>query len=79
VTLVASGSYRSTGRSSGTTPGSCSGPSDHVQDLDLRRILSLGLGLAIAIIRIQKHPLLRWIAIGFIDIFRAVPLLVLLI
>ena len=42
-------------------------------------ILSLGLGLAIAIIRIQKQPVLRWLAIGFIDIFRAVPLLVLLI
>jgi His/Glu/Gln/Arg/opine family amino acid ABC transporter permease subunit len=42
-------------------------------------ILSLILGLAIAIIRVQKSRTLRWIAIGFIDVFRAVPLLVLLI
>jgi His/Glu/Gln/Arg/opine family amino acid ABC transporter permease subunit len=45
----------------------------------LAELLSLAIGLAIAIIRIQKQPLLRWIAIGFIDVFRAVPLLVLLI
>jgi polar amino acid transport system permease protein len=45
----------------------------------LAELLSLGIGLAIAIVRIQKQPLLRWIAIGFIDVFRAVPLLVLLI
>jgi His/Glu/Gln/Arg/opine family amino acid ABC transporter permease subunit len=45
----------------------------------LAEILSLVIGLAIAIIRIQKQPILRWLAIGFIDVFRAVPLLVLLI
>jgi His/Glu/Gln/Arg/opine family amino acid ABC transporter permease subunit len=45
----------------------------------LAEILSLILGLAIAIIRVQKSRFLRWLAIGFIDVFRAVPLLVLLI
>jgi polar amino acid transport system permease protein len=45
----------------------------------LAEILSLLIGLAIAIIRVQKSRALRWIAIGFIDVFRAVPLLVLLI
>ena len=42
-------------------------------------IVSLAVGLFIAIIRIQKSRTLQWIAIGFIDFFRAVPLLVLLI
>lgn len=42
-------------------------------------IVSLVVGLFIAIIRIQKNRLLQWIAIAFIDFFRAVPLLVLLI
>jgi glutamine transport system permease protein len=42
-------------------------------------ILSLGIGLAIALLRIQKSRPLQWAAIGFIDVFRAVPLLVLLI
>lgn len=42
-------------------------------------LLSLGVGLAIALLRIQKSRLLQWAAIGFIDVFRAVPLLVLLI
>jgi len=45
----------------------------------LAEILSLILGLAIAIIRVQRSRFLRWLAIGFIDVFRAVPLLVLLI
>lgn len=42
-------------------------------------LLSLAIGLAIALLRIQKSRLLQWAAIGFIDVFRAVPLLVLLI
>ena len=42
-------------------------------------ILSLAVGLAIALLRVQKHRALQWLAIGFIDVFRAVPLLVLLI
>jgi His/Glu/Gln/Arg/opine family amino acid ABC transporter permease subunit len=42
-------------------------------------LLSLGIGLAIALLRIQKSRLLQWAAILFIDVFRAVPLLVLLI
>jgi His/Glu/Gln/Arg/opine family amino acid ABC transporter permease subunit len=45
----------------------------------LAELLSLAIGLAIAIVRVQRQPLLRWLAIGFIDVFRAVPLLVLLI
>ncbi|MGZ4416332.1 MAG: amino acid ABC transporter permease [Gaiellaceae bacterium] len=45
----------------------------------LAEIASLIIGLAIAIIRIQKNRFLQWLAIGFIDAFRAVPLLVLLI
>src|SRR3990172_2023426 len=42
-------------------------------------IVSLVVGLFIAIIRVQKSRPLQWIAIAFIDFFRAVPLLVLLI
>ena len=42
-------------------------------------ILSLVVGLLIAILRVQKSRPLQWLAIGFIDFFRAVPLLVLLI
>jgi His/Glu/Gln/Arg/opine family amino acid ABC transporter permease subunit len=42
-------------------------------------ILSLVVGLLIAILRVQKARPLQWLAIGFIDFFRAVPLLVLLI
>jgi glutamine transport system permease protein len=42
-------------------------------------ILSLAFGLLIAILRVQKARPLQWLAIGFIDFFRAVPLLVLLI
>ena len=42
-------------------------------------ILSLVVGLLIAILRVQKNPFLQLLAIGFIDFFRAVPLLVLLI
>jgi glutamine transport system permease protein len=42
-------------------------------------IISLVIGLFIAIVRVQKSRFLQWTAIGFIDFFRAVPLLVLLI
>ena len=42
-------------------------------------ILSLVIGLLIAILRVQKSRALQWLAIGFIDFFRAIPLLVLLI
>jgi glutamine transport system permease protein len=42
-------------------------------------IISLVVGLAIAILRVQKSRALQWLAIGFIDFFRAIPLLVLLI
>jgi glutamine transport system permease protein len=42
-------------------------------------IISLGIGLLIAILRVQRARPLQWLAIGFIDFFRAVPLLVLLI
>ena len=42
-------------------------------------IISLVVGLLIAILRVQKQRPLQWLAIGFIDFFRAVPLLVLLI
>jgi His/Glu/Gln/Arg/opine family amino acid ABC transporter permease subunit len=42
-------------------------------------IISLAVGLLIAILRIQKARPLQWLAIAFIDFFRAVPLLVLLI
>ena len=42
-------------------------------------IISLAIGLLIAILRVQKARPLQWLAIGFIDFFRAVPLLVLLI
>ena len=42
-------------------------------------LLALSLGLIVAIIRVQRNWLLQWLAIGFIDLFRAVPLLVLLI
>jgi His/Glu/Gln/Arg/opine family amino acid ABC transporter permease subunit len=42
-------------------------------------IISLVVGLLIAILRVQKARPLQWLAIGFIDFFRAVPLLVLLI
>src|SRR5262249_46481322 len=45
----------------------------------LAEIASLVIGLAIAIVRVQKNRFLQWLAIGFIDAFRAVPLLVLLI
>jgi His/Glu/Gln/Arg/opine family amino acid ABC transporter permease subunit len=45
----------------------------------LAEIVSLVIGLAIAIIRVQRHRASQWLAIGFIDGFRAVPLLVLLI
>src|SRR5689334_16426027 len=41
--------------------------------------LSLAIGLVIAIIRVQKSRALQWLAIAFVDFFRAVPLLVLLI
>jgi His/Glu/Gln/Arg/opine family amino acid ABC transporter permease subunit len=42
-------------------------------------IISLVVGLLIAILRVQKSRPLQWLAIAFIDFFRAVPLLVLLI
>jgi His/Glu/Gln/Arg/opine family amino acid ABC transporter permease subunit len=42
-------------------------------------IISLAVGLLIAILRVQKARPVQWLAIGFIDFFRAVPLLVLLI
>jgi His/Glu/Gln/Arg/opine family amino acid ABC transporter permease subunit len=42
-------------------------------------IISLAVGLLIAILRVQKSRPVQWLAIGFIDFFRAVPLLVLLI
>jgi His/Glu/Gln/Arg/opine family amino acid ABC transporter permease subunit len=42
-------------------------------------IISLAIGLLVAILRVQKARPLQWLAIGFIDFFRAVPLLVLLI
>jgi His/Glu/Gln/Arg/opine family amino acid ABC transporter permease subunit len=42
-------------------------------------IISLVVGLLIAILRVQKSRPVQWLAIAFIDFFRAVPLLVLLI
>jgi glutamine transport system permease protein len=42
-------------------------------------IISLVVGLLIALLRVQKARPLQWLAIAFIDFFRAVPLLVLLI
>lgn len=42
-------------------------------------IISLVVGLLIAILRVQQSRPLQWLAIAFIDFFRAVPLLVLLI
>jgi His/Glu/Gln/Arg/opine family amino acid ABC transporter permease subunit len=42
-------------------------------------IISLVVGLLIALLRVQKSRPLQWLAIAFIDFFRAVPLLVLLI
>lgn len=42
-------------------------------------ILALIVGMIAALLRMQRSPLLRWPSIAFIDVFRAVPLLVLLI
>lgn len=42
-------------------------------------VLALVIGLVAALMRVQKVRPLRWLSAGFIDIFRAIPLLVLLI
>ncbi|WP_405773327.1 amino acid ABC transporter permease [Streptomyces sp. NBC_01538] len=38
--------------------------------------LSLVLGLLLAIARLSEHKPVRWVATGFIEVFRAVPLLI---
>jgi His/Glu/Gln/Arg/opine family amino acid ABC transporter permease subunit len=42
-------------------------------------LLGLGIGLLVALVRMQPVWAVRWVAIGFIEVFRSVPLLVLLI
>ncbi|WP_372623660.1 amino acid ABC transporter permease [Falsiroseomonas sp.] len=41
--------------------------------------LGLGMGLVLALLSTRREPWLRWPLIGFIDVFRAIPPLVLLI
>jgi len=43
------------------------------------QVLALVLGLLVALLRLQQVRPLRWVAVAFIEIFRSVPLLVLLI
>jgi His/Glu/Gln/Arg/opine family amino acid ABC transporter permease subunit len=42
-------------------------------------LLGLAIGLFVALVRMQPVWAMRWVAIGFIEVFRSVPLLVLLI
>ncbi|MFJ9853919.1 amino acid ABC transporter permease [Streptomyces sp. NPDC101150] len=39
-------------------------------------VLSLTLGVLLAVARLSEHKPLRWLATGFIELFRAVPLLI---
>ncbi|MFD8419595.1 amino acid ABC transporter permease [Streptomyces sp. NPDC059466] len=39
-------------------------------------VLSLALGLLLAVARLSEHRPVRWLATGFIELFRAVPLLI---
>lgn len=43
------------------------------------QILALAIGLFVALVRVQRFAPFRWTAIAFIEVFRSVPLLVLLI
>ncbi|MFF1359515.1 amino acid ABC transporter permease [Streptomyces sp. NPDC058297] len=39
-------------------------------------VLSLVLGLLLAVARLSEHKTVRWVATGFIELFRAIPLLI---
>jgi glutamate transport system permease protein len=39
-------------------------------------VLSLALGLLLAVARLSDHKAVRWFATGFIELFRAIPLLI---
>ncbi|MER6046978.1 amino acid ABC transporter permease [Streptomyces sp. NPDC001793] len=39
-------------------------------------VLSLALGLLLTVARLSEHQPIRWLATGFIELFRAVPLLI---